>query len=124
MSRGIWRYSDLHNADWLECRRMWPPALLLWVHLRRGVALMLGGGKGRSAAMTDRGSSVRWRRSQQCQQNVCVEVAWDATVVLVRDSKDPEGGTLRFTPREWEAFLAGVRHGDFDLPDPAVPDAG
>jgi Domain of unknown function (DUF397) len=33
----------------------------------------------------------------------------------VRDSKDRSGPVLQFTRREWEAFLAGVRHGEFDL---------
>jgi hypothetical protein len=32
----------------------------------------------------------------------------------VRDSKDPQGPVLRFTPDEWRAFLGGARHGEFD----------
>jgi hypothetical protein len=46
----------------------------------------------------------------------CVEVASlpDGTVV-VRDSKDPAGPALGFTPAEWEAFLGGVRNGEFDV---------
>jgi hypothetical protein len=32
----------------------------------------------------------------------------------VRDSKDPDGPVLRFTPAEWAAFTAGVRDGEFD----------
>ena len=45
----------------------------------------------------------------------CVEAARlnDGTVG-VRDSKDPHGGILRFTPDEWTAFLGGVRSGQFD----------
>ena len=73
--------------------------------------------------MVDRGSELRWRRSQRCEESICVEVAWDADVVLVRDSKDPDGGTLRFTHGEGEVFVAGVRHGDFDLPVSAAPAA-
>lgn len=34
--------------------------------------------------------------------------------VQVRHSKDPEGGTLHFTPGEWEAFVLGVKAGEFD----------
>ena len=34
--------------------------------------------------------------------------------VAVRDSKDPEGPKLVFTPDEWRAFAAGVRDGEFD----------
>ncbi len=46
----------------------------------------------------------------------CVEVtqALDA-VVAVRDSKDPDGSKLAFSPAEWRAFVAGVKTGEFDL---------
>jgi len=37
--------------------------------------------------------------------------------VLVRHSKNPEGGVLRFTADEWRAFEAGVRAGEFSLPE-------
>jgi len=47
--------------------------------------------------------------------NTCVEVAVLSGAVAVRDSKDPEGPALRFTPQEWLVFLAGVRAGEFDL---------
>lgn len=33
--------------------------------------------------------------------------------ILVRDSKDPDGPVLRFTRREWEAFLGGIEDGQF-----------
>ena len=32
----------------------------------------------------------------------------------VRDSKDPDGPVLRFTVREFEAFLDGARRSEFD----------
>ena len=32
----------------------------------------------------------------------------------VRDSKDPDGPSLRFSRRAWDAFLAGARAGEFD----------
>jgi hypothetical protein len=34
--------------------------------------------------------------------------------VLVRDSKDPDGPWLAYTNPEWDAFVNGVRHGEFD----------
>jgi hypothetical protein len=40
--------------------------------------------------------------------------------VGIRDSKDREGPVLVFRPHEWEAFLAGVRDGEFDLPKAAA----
>ena len=45
----------------------------------------------------------------------CVEVAGlSGGSVGVRSSRDPEGPVLEFTQAEWEAFLAGVRLGEFD----------
>jgi len=35
-------------------------------------------------------------------------------IVGVRDSRDAGGLILRFDPREWHAFLGGVRNGEFD----------
>lgn len=32
----------------------------------------------------------------------------------VRHSKDPDGPVLTFTPGEWDAFVAGVKVGEFD----------
>ena len=44
----------------------------------------------------------------------CVEVQDGKGEVRVRNSRDPGGGTLVFTPDEWQAFLGGVRTGEFD----------
>jgi hypothetical protein len=52
-----------------------------------------------------------WRKSSRSGTNGCVEVA-------VRDSKDRNGPVLRFNAHEWEAFLAGVRNGEFEQPKP------
>jgi hypothetical protein len=41
--------------------------------------------------------------------------------VHVRHSKDQQGPMLTFTHREWNAFLAGVRLGEFELPAPCTP---
>lgn len=35
-------------------------------------------------------------------------------LIAVRDSKDPDGPTLFFTPAEWDAFLDGVKADEFD----------
>lgn len=60
---------------------------------------------------------VAWRKASACSYtSTCVEVAETATEILVRDGKDPEGAVLSFTRDEWDAFLAGVRNGEFDSP--------
>ncbi|NEW26995.1 DUF397 domain-containing protein [Nocardia cyriacigeorgica] len=43
----------------------------------------------------------------------CVEIThFDSGRVGVRDSKDPSGPALTFTPAEWDAFLASARRGE------------
>jgi hypothetical protein len=44
-----------------------------------------------------------------------VQLLSDGTVGL-RDSKDTSKPPHVFTPREWHAFISGVRAGEFDLP--------
>jgi hypothetical protein len=45
----------------------------------------------------------------------CVQVAGLADdTIRVRDSKHPGGAVLDFTPAEWDAFIGGVRNGEFD----------
>ena len=58
-----------------------------------------------------------WRQSSRpSESGQSVEVAdlpdggW-----AVRDSKHPDGPILFFTPAEREAFVAGVKDGEFDV---------
>lgn len=45
----------------------------------------------------------------------CVEAELQADGgVIVRDTKNRDGGCLEFTAQEWDAFLAGARDGEFD----------
>lgn len=59
---------------------------------------------------------VVWRKSTRSSGgDNCVEVSFaDNGDVGVRDSKDPTGPVLEFTPTEWLAFTGGVRDGEFD----------
>ncbi|WP_028933519.1 DUF397 domain-containing protein [Pseudonocardia spinosispora] len=45
----------------------------------------------------------------------CVEVAASTAGVLVRDTKDRQGGMLGFGQKEWKAFLAGVNVSNTDV---------
>jgi Domain of unknown function (DUF397) len=57
-----------------------------------------------------------WAKSSLSYANGnCVEVAGlSGDLIRLRDSKNPNGPTLQFTPAEWDAFLGGVRNGEFD----------
>ncbi|GLW12866.1 transcriptional regulator [Microtetraspora sp. NBRC 13810] len=74
-------------------------------------------------------SRVEWRKSSLSSDDTdFVEVATvqaehvagthksDAAdhLYLLRDSKHPDGPILVFTPGEWQAFMAGVKDGEFD----------
>ena len=61
-------------------------------------------------------SNAVWHKSARSGGTGCVEVATLERVVGVRDSKDRQGLILVFRHDEWNAFLAGVRDGEFDLP--------
>jgi hypothetical protein len=51
-----------------------------------------------------------WRKSTRSgNSGNCVEVADAARVVLVRDTKDREGGTLAFTAEAWQRFIDSRR---------------
>lgn len=54
-------------------------------------------------------SRARWRKSTRSSASRdCVEVAFlDGGQIGVRDSKNPAGPALVFTPGEWSAFTAG-----------------
>ena len=59
---------------------------------------------------------AHWRKSRRSSaQGNCVELArLPGHGIAVRNSRDPEGPALVFTGAELDAFLGGVRDGDFD----------
>ncbi len=62
-------------------------------------------------------AGARWRKSSFSGGNGegCVEVAFlPGSQVAVRDTKDRSLPPLIYTPAEWDAFVAGVRAGEFD----------
>ncbi|NEW39112.1 DUF397 domain-containing protein [Nocardia cyriacigeorgica] len=58
----------------------------------------------------------QWFKSSYSQgDGECVEVAFlDSDLVGVRDSKNPSGAALLFTPSDWKAFTRGITTGRFD----------
>ncbi|GAA1457696.1 hypothetical protein GCM10009603_08640 [Nocardiopsis exhalans] len=74
-------------------------------------------------------SRAQWRKARRSGNNggACVEVAAlpgrDVTVenktvedevFVVRDSKNPDQPALVYTRAEWDAFVEGVKNGEFD----------
>jgi hypothetical protein len=58
---------------------------------------------------------ARWQNASIGKE--CAEARWADGWVETRNSKDPDGPVIRYTPGEWRAFLRGVRETDiFDLP--------
>ncbi|RKR90547.1 uncharacterized protein DUF397 [Micromonospora pisi] len=57
-------------------------------------------------------TGAHWRKSTRSGDNGgnCVEVADNlADIVAVRDSKDPAGPMLTFSPGAWTAFIHAAR---------------
>ena len=67
--------------------------------------------------MAPRMADLHWFKSSFSAAGNCVEVAHlPGGGVAVRDSKDRARSPHVYTRSEWEAFLAGARNGEFDLP--------
>lgn len=65
--------------------------------------------------MTGDSQALRWQKARKSSGNgACVEVASRDTQILMRHSKDPDGPRLVFTPTEFDAFIDGVKHQEFD----------
>ncbi|MGH3389956.1 MAG: DUF397 domain-containing protein [Actinomadura sp.] len=82
------------------------------------------GGEGGQCVEVARFTADQWRKSSRSdgQGGQCVEVAGaecgcaaHARVIAVRDSKNPTGPALAFTPTEWTAFTDSVRANTHDL---------
>lgn len=68
--------------------------------------------------MNNNDNNLRWFKSTRSngQGGNCVETArLPDGGMAVRDSKNPDGPMLTFTPGEWAAFADGVKDGEFDL---------
>jgi hypothetical protein len=61
-------------------------------------------------------TDAQWFKSSYSGGNSdnCVEVAFVNGTVAVRDSKDHDGGVQIYNAPEWQAFLAGVKAGQFE----------
>jgi hypothetical protein len=60
---------------------------------------------------------LTWHKSSHSTDNggACVEVAENPCFVAVRDSKDPEGPALTFSPVAFASFVAATAAGAFPV---------
>jgi Domain of unknown function (DUF397) len=75
-----------------------------------------GGSKLYNGVSAGEFAGVRWRKSvRSSAQGNCVELAkLSGAEVAIRNSRHPRGPALIFTDAELDAFLEGVKDGDFD----------
>ncbi|MFC7276177.1 DUF397 domain-containing protein [Paractinoplanes rhizophilus] len=61
-------------------------------------------------------TGAKWFKSTRSSGNgACVEVAITDEGVAVRDTKDRTKAPHIYTRAEWDAFIGGVKDGEFDL---------
>ncbi len=65
-------------------------------------------------------AKISWRKSSKSDNGGgnCVEVgplADGSGRVAVRHSRRPDGAVIVYTREEWQAFIAGVKEGEFDF---------
>ncbi len=54
------------------------------------------------------------KASASAETGNCVEMRRHGQAIEVRDSKNPAGPSLRFTPDEFSAWLDGAKQAEFD----------
>jgi hypothetical protein len=59
--------------------------------------------------------NLSWLKARSSTANGhCLEIAAAVGNIAIRDSKDPDGPILVYSPPEFRAFLDGARNGEFD----------
>jgi Domain of unknown function (DUF397) len=71
--------------------------------------------RGKAAGDGTDKSDHEWRKSSRSYgSGQCIEIAESSGAeIAVRDSKNVRGAILTFSSTQWNAFVAGVRRGDF-----------
>jgi uncharacterized protein DUF397 len=59
-------------------------------------------------------SGSAWRTARACDGGACVQVAANGPVILIADSKAPDGPALSYSLTEFREFIIGAKNGDFD----------
>ncbi len=60
-------------------------------------------------------TNLTWRTARRCDGGTCVQVAVDKGMVLIRDSKNPNGSVLVYSRADWANFVGAVKKGRRDI---------
>lgn len=82
---------------------------------RKGGSSMDTAKSGKITLSDEELTGLAWIKASFSNHNgACVELASTRDKIAIRDSKDPGGPILVYTPAEFRAFLDGARNGEFD----------
>ena len=59
-------------------------------------------------------AGLTWRISSKCESGACLMVARQGELILIGNTKHPEGPVSVFTRDEWRNFITGIKLGAFD----------
>lgn len=66
--------------------------------------------------------ALMWRKSRASEATgSCVEVAFQGSAVLMRDSRAEAGVILEVSSGSWRAFIARIRAGDLAIRTAIIP---
>ena len=72
-------------------------------------------GDNRFTAALAKGNRYAWiKASRSVATNACVELAQAGDLIALRDSKNPDVAPFFYSHAEIDAFLHGVKQGEFD----------
>jgi hypothetical protein len=57
---------------------------------------------------------LSWRTALQCNGGECVRVVPSGDMIVIGDTKNPNGPFLEYSRAEWKTFAEGIKQGDFD----------
>jgi hypothetical protein len=61
--------------------------------------------------------NLNWRKATlSLNHGACAEVANGRGIVMMRDSKDPQGPVLEYSGNSWRFFVASAKLNGFEVP--------
>jgi hypothetical protein len=59
-------------------------------------------------------AQLAWQTARRCDGGACVQVARYREMIVVGDTKNPDGPLLCYARDRWQEFLDNAKKGDFD----------